>query len=523
MTVLRVWPAVATGLALAILGVVGCNSGSGPPATSGPAQAAPGVPKPDNTKLLADWPMPGGDRASAVLVISGQQDGYLEPCGCTLRQVGGLGRRYDLIDRLRRQGWPVAPIDLGSLADPPGARGGPVQSRLEFSVALRALAEMKYDALALSADDLRLGVDEALLQYLNLGDSPKVVAANVRPAEVFGAAVRPSVRAKAGSILIGITAVLDPAAFERLNDPAADMLTVEAPEAALPAVLAELETDTHAQVLMVQGAPDLARRLASAFPGFDVVVATSEFADPAAEPERLNDGKTLLVQVGHKGKYVGIVGLFQDPKQKFRYQRVTLNDHYKNAEPIRRLIDGDYQDELRSLQVAEDFPKHGYAGGAPGATFIGAEACQSCHPKTFAVWAGSHHAKAFESLLKPERNREFDPECLSCHTTGFEYNSGFRSAELTPSLKGNQCENCHGPGSSHATDPTNAEYASLMAQAVVNPDQNRLCYRCHDEDNSPKFKFDQYYGQIIHKGLDTYDDPKVRQPLDPARLPRAEE
>ena len=33
-------------------------------------------------------------------------------------------------------------------------------------------------------------------------------------------------------------------------------------------------------------------------------------------------------------------------------------------------------------------------------------------------------------------------------------------------------------------------------------DKNRLCLRCHDEDNSPKFDFSKYWGQIVHKGLD---------------------
>jgi hypothetical protein len=44
-------------------------------------------------------------------------------------------------------------------------------------------------------------------------------------------------------------------------------------------------------------------------------------------------------------------------------------------------------------------------------------------------------------------------------------------------------------------------------------DKGRMCIRCHDEDNSPKFTFATYYGQIVHKGLDDYKDPKVHQPV----------
>ena len=42
-------------------------------------------------------------------------------------------------------------------------------------------------------------------------------------------------------------------------------------------------------------------------------------------------------------------------------------------------------------------------------------------------------------------------------------------------------------------------------------DKGSLCQSCHNEDNDPHFKFATYYPQINHKGLDTYEDPKVHQ------------
>ncbi len=46
--------------------------------------------------------------------------------------------------------------------------------------------------------------------------------------------------------------------------------------------------------------------------------------------------------------------------------------------------------------------------------------------------------------------------------------------------------------------------------------QSGLCYRCHDEDNSPKFDFQIYWGQIAHSKLDQYNDPKVHEGIKPA-------
>ena len=51
----------------------------------------------------------------------------------------------------------------------------------------------KYDAIALSAEDLKVGVGEAIAQFLNnLGEPTKIVAANVVPAAGFETTIRPS-------------------------------------------------------------------------------------------------------------------------------------------------------------------------------------------------------------------------------------------------------------------------------------------------------------------------------------------
>ncbi len=521
-------PSVGTGQALLLvlaLSPLGCNSrgsaSKGPLVTpnTSPPPASPGA------KPFADWPRPAG-----ALVISGQQDGYLEPCGCTEGQKGGLGRRFDLLDRLRKQGWPLAMIDLGSLAhDPATDRGGPEEVKLKFGAALHALDLMKYDALALGANDLKLGVGDTLMRIVNtLKDRPRVVSANVTLADGIDqtGVFRKSVRTEAGPVKIGITAVLDPDAFAALNDPdKAALLTFQEPAEVLPAVLADLEKDTQVQVLMVQGAPEKATEkataLALAFPGFDIVVATSAHPDPDKEPVPLNDGKTLLISVGRKGQYVGVVGLYQDVKTPFRYQRVMLNSRYDQAEAMRTLLDVDLQEEYKAARVVEDFPRRPFVGGAPGAKFVGAEACQSCHPNTFARWRGTGHARAYEGLLKPGRNREADAECVSCHTTGFQYDSGFRSATETAHLKGNQCENCHGPASKHIQQPDDAEARKAIALTADRADRNRLCLQCHDEDNSPHFKFESYYPKVAHKGLDTYNDPKVHRSGSPQGTPAA--
>lgn len=499
-------PVAALGLVAALLTYVGCD---GPNQSAGNSSASTktassSAGSSDGTKLFAGWtPEPAG-----VLLISGQQEGYLEPCGCTQGQLGGLLRRYDFIERTTRdRKWPMALIDLGSLIkDPASSRAGFEQTKIKFSFALQALTLLKYDAVALSADDLKLGVFEALGQFTNMADPTRVVVANIKAADF--PKVVPSVRTKAGRVTLGITAVLDPEATKSLDQDKDAFLQVKPIVETLPAVLADLEKDTSVQVLMVQGPAELAKDLAEDYPGFDIIVATSE-ADPSDEPELVNDGKTMIVTVGKKGKYVGVVGFFPDSPQRLRYQRVMLGTTYNGpAKPMKELIEDQFREMLKNQKVVENFVRHGFADGIPGATFVGADACKKCHPKTYAKWESTGHASAFQALLNdPKPNTQFDAECVTCHTTGFEYNSGWKSAALTPHLEGNQCENCHGPSSKHVEQPDNLEFRKKIAMTVEGVEKSHFCIRCHDEDNSPKFDFAKDYRKIAHPGLDNKGPP----------------
>ncbi len=511
-------PIVAVGLVAALLVYVGCSGEPGTklgaPPTVKPTPAPDSQKKSaDGSKLFANWSQPAG-----VLLISGEQNGYLEPCGCTKGQQGGLIRKYDLSERLTARKWPLALVDLGSLVkDPAAARGGSEESKLKFVTALKALSAMNYSALALSTDDLKVGVGEALGQFLNMGEKPRIVVANVE-APGFESVIKPSLRTSAGNVKIGVTAVLDPDKMKALADPEKDSLLKTKPIAeVLPGVLTDLEKDTEIQVLMVQGPPELAKTLATAHPGFDVVVATSEYDDPEEKPESLNEGRTMLVNVGRRGKFVGVVGFFPETKEQMRYQRVPLDSQFDGpAEAMKRIVEVDFREMLKAQHIVENFPRHGYVNGAPGATFVGAEACKDCHPKTYEKWEGTRHADGFQSLLDDKRpNLIYDAECIACHTTGFEYNSGYVSQAATPQLLAVQCENCHGPASKHVEQPKDLELRKRLALTDEQVDKTRLCLRCHDEDNSPHFKFEKYLKEIAHKELDRYDNPKVLQGVAP--------
>jgi len=522
-------PALAAALLVAVLAYVGCTTNTTVDPSSPSSSKKPGGLAPSSTTRGEGRPGGGADSKStkllanlgnpaALLIVSGEQEGYLEPCGCSPEQIGGLIRRFDFIYRVHNRNWPTALIDLGTLIkDPTGARGGFEQAKIKFDYALKALTLLKYDALALSAEDLKVGAGEALALFdNNLGEKTKIVVANVKPEKIFEKMFRTSIVVTAGPVKLGITAVIDPETIQKLLDSDKEVMlpSIKRPDEVLPGVLAELVAKSDYQVLMVQGSPALARRLGEAYPSFDVVVATSETADPFShEPDLLNGGKTMLISIGKKGKYVGVVGFYPNEPERMRYQLVTLDGKYDGpGAPMKHLIEDEYRGTLKSAGVVENFVRHGFVNGAPGAVFVGAETCKECHPKTFEFWSGTTHADAFVALLEdPKPNTKFDAECITCHTTGFEYHSGWRSQAATPHLAGNQCENCHGPASKHATEPDNAEFRKLVRVTAREADKNGVCSKCHDEDNSRDFSFPKYWREIRHNRLDKYTDPKVHR------------
>jgi Cytochrome c554 and c-prime len=526
-------PAASVALLTLLTAYAGCSSD---PAATAPTATPPKPASTGNDPVTpGNAPVPGSaspidklmaelNNPAALLIVSGQQDGYMEPCGCSAEQIGGLIRRFGFIERLQNKNWPVALIELGGLIkDPANARGGIEQAKIKFDYAVKALKLLKYDALALSADDLKVGVGEAMgLFDNNLGEKTKIVVANVKPEAVFEKIFRPSIIATAGPVKLGITSVIDPEVLQKLSDPEKDVAlnSIKPPDEVLPAVLSELESKSDYQVLMVQGPPALAKRLGEAFPAFDIVVATSEFADPLShEPELLNGGKTMLIAIGKKGKYVGAFGFHPKEAKPLQFHLVTLNRRFDGGGlPMKALIEDEYRQTLKAAGVVENFLRRPFVGGAPGATFVGAVTCKDCHPNTFDKWQNkTKHSKAFDALVKdPKPNSAFDAECISCHTTGFEFNSGWISPKETPHLAGNQCENCHGPASRHVADPDNAEFRKFIHLDAGQLNKTRLCYTCHDEDNSRDFELTKFWGEIVHKGLDTYKDPKVHKVITPA-------
>jgi hypothetical protein len=115
--------------------------------------------------------------------------------------------------------------------------------------------------------------------------------------------------------------------------------------------------------------------------------------------------------------------------------------------------------------------------GPDQASYIGVDACSSCHPGAREVWNGTPHSHAYATLSN--EFKEFNLECVSCHVTGYEQPGGSTVTHVAK-LENVQCEVCHGPGSRHALNPSDA------SRIIARPDPSR-CLDCHHPPHVEEF------------------------------------
>jgi hypothetical protein len=476
--------------------------------------------------MLQDWTEP-----QVALVLSGEQHGHLEPCGCSERQAGGLSRRADLVRQLHEKGWPVVGLDVGGTL-----KRTRRQSLLKFDVTREILSDMGYRGLALGVEELKLGTLPLFEAYsqsnVKSGFDLPFLAANVTffDSPDLGTPLDERIL-EAGGLKIGVTAVFGNSYRGEIVNADPAELRIDDPQAALPEVLNRLKAQqADILVLLAHAKPDESAALARAFPDFDLVVTAGGPEDPDGIPEMI--GRTMLLRVGTKGKNVGVVGIYREERAKptFRFEVVELDRfRFRHAPGVDERMRA-YQSQLASEFLAKVEPTVPHERGAD-LEFTGAERCSKCHTKAYSIWSKTRHAHAYESLTvawaktaedptiaeRMRMDRFYDPECLCCHTTGWDpqevvrYNTGFVSLDETDGLAGNQCENCHGPGSLHSrledqvrtTGVTPEVTAARLAMHLEKEAAStQLCVKCHDENNSPLFNFEKYWPKVEHKGKD---------------------
>lgn len=407
---------------------------------------------------------------AVTMVYSGNLDGELEPCGCTLEgDFGGILRQATMLDELRGRHPGLIAVSSGGLLV-----SGFASDRLKSEFILRGFAGLGYDAVGIQWNDLAFGA-----RFLSAHAMPWV-ASNWKAPEFSPYRV-----ITAGGRKIAVFSWLDPATSPYRDMPGAGDV-IETDGGVLRSALVHARRDNATTVLLTS-LPMQDAREQLPLDDVDILVVRSAY-EVYGEPFR--DGRTLVLQPGSRGMRLGVLDFAVGEGGEilsWNHRVIPLGVDVADSPRLatwyaeyNQRVEAAYQESVRQRKAVE-------AGESP---FSGEAACASCHQETHAIWRASQHSHAYRKL--EDVNKAFDPECIVCHTVGFDTPGGFLDMDTTGHLSNVQCEACHGPARAHVESGGQQKTARHDWAAAD------ICARCHNKSHSPAFDFSQYWPKIAH-------------------------
>ena len=376
-----------------------------------------------------------------IVLVSGHTAGYLAPCGCSSPMVGGIKRRASALRQLRQTDQTLS-LEAPGLVD-----GSTRQDSIKAETLAEAFRAMDIDAVGIGAKDAQLN---------NL---PGAMALAKGRFVFGGSAPGPDdswkQQLQKGPFSVTATSDQSDVVQEKLGGAPSD--------------------PPKSNVVLFDGDHKSARKYATEHPEVRLLVYQSE-GEAAEKPLVVN--RAWLVSPGDRSR--NVLRLRYLNGKWTGYQVVSLDPSYKDDPAVDRLY-RIYLKRVDQSGLLDRWPKR--ASDA----FVGSDRCLSCHAEAGKVWKNSAHHHALATL--EAKGHERDPDCVRCHVTGLDFQSGFRSRIATPDLANVGCESCHGPGGGHSATPTKVKFVNIRENA---------CLPCHTNDNSPGFTFLTYWPRIRH-------------------------
>ena len=398
-----------------------------------------------------------------TVFLTGNELGQLKPCGCSGGQLGGLDRRSAILNSVPAANRLI--VDTGSFVETDSQ-----QDLIKFNIIIQAFGLLDYNLVNLTKKDLEIAE--------NLGLLGNPIVGFISP---YGTGEKISGKFQNQYLLNGkfinislLTFDLETAPIERIREAFTwrDVFTRQPGQKSV-------------NILIINRCDDAVISSIAKMGIVDCLVCPPE----SDEPRIIGDpnGRPLVVSVGRFGKYVGRLQIIADSapdKLKFYFSAVPVTEDLQQEKSLVQLY-RTYQQWVKEENFLEKQPRFVLPDGLE---YVGSASCKPCHEYEYEKWSGKPHANAFASLEKV--GSDFDPECVTCHVVGFEYESGFISPQKTPHLENVGCENCHGPGSKHIKTAGEAKTAEPKS----------LCADCHTPDQSANYAGNEqlYFEKIIH-------------------------
>jgi hypothetical protein len=403
-------------------------------------------------------------------------DGYLEPCGCSLHQLGGLSRRATKIAEIRAEK-PVFAIE-----GPRNFEEGGDFKLFKSQIMVKALNAMGYDAMMLGVREA--GHGRSGMQTLIDAATFPVFSANLK---VTGASwpQKMVIKEIAGSRL-AVTGVSQPG---QATSALPEGVTFEDPLTALEKALDGIRERADLVVVCLEGETPWIESILQRFGGSVDLFLTGDMQgitilSGSEIRKRLvfQEDPPLLNNLA-EGRYLGMVEV--TPKRggySFSGANFPLGDEVADDPGILEIMAKDFRPHLVEYfaQFTDRLPQ----------TRLSAKTCADCHPDQYDVYASSGHFRSMETLKTA--GQLYNPDCMGCHLA---YDPEKDKLETM------HCVSCHGNIIwDHAFK---AEVNMVqMPDPPVTAYTYEWCARCHDPENSLPFEghWPQYVHQIYHGG-----------------------
>lgn len=413
--------------------------------------------------------------------------GRLEPCGCFTGQHGGLTRLKTFMEAEPDR--PSLRFDVG---DSIGGRED--YDVVHYQYLLRAFAQLEFDAINLGHREVQ--VSASVLRDLARTSPVPLISANLLDAESGQPLVSPYRIIRRGAARIAVVGVVDP---EGVRSRLGEGLQVEDMSATLATLLPELRSRADIFVLLAFADERTLTRLAEEFYEFSVILG-GRVRQPAQK--LIHENRSAIFFTTNEARTVGAM------KAEVRDGRrldvtdarvVFLHENIPEHEAFVALSDA-YREEIRHTRLALDDLSGAHheqvLGVDPTATYIGTEACVSCHMEEHRIWKSTGHSHAFATLQR--KGADADPKCIACHTIGFGTPSGYQREFEERRMVNVGCESCHGPGSEHVAQriaERNSGDEVLFHFRTLSASD---CTQCHYGEFSRPFRWEAFWPVIEH-------------------------
>jgi hypothetical protein len=501
-------------------------------------------------------PPPRPEKPALRIVALTDLSGYLEPCGCQSRPLGGLDKAAAQLAALESDGVPTLLVAAGDLLfgeQPKGASSAEqaaTQETWKAETLIAILSRMHLAAAAPGAHDLAVGAwaFAGLTKDARLHVMPAAPAAGDAPEAVARWST------KVGNVNVGIVGLSTFAAADSSLDDAREQALQSNAQAEVDALR---KAGAEVIVALANTNRRTGRRLAGALRGVDFWLqgGVAEAAVPA--PSRV--GKSVLLRAGQNGQ--GLLVLELHRGQGSEWQDVSAWTRREHSAGLRaRIADlearimqwerdpntdpvglAEQRQKLDALNVqltqaaapqkiegkafdarfielgpeiegdantsalmdthdarVNDHNKVAFADvtapkAPPGtAHYVGSDACKSCHRPAFAWWTETKHGHAYATLVT--RHKEFNLSCVACHVTGYGKPGGSAVVQ-NAGLVNVGCESCHGAGSLHVDNPDEEPALGMLRSPTAT-----VCLECHTPEHSDLFEFPAYRARMLAPG-----------------------